>query len=104
MSLFETVYDHTISYLNVWKFPRPEQLEHALKRATAILIPADHTMLSQFEKHVMFTPNDDTDIEGLHGFFNGLPVITESNRKRTHTVMIIYDLNRIAQDAIKGFA
>jgi len=103
MTLFEKVYDNTISYLNVWKFPYPEQLERMLQGVTTILVPTQHAMIERFEKHVMFVPNYDTDIEGLYGFFNGIPVITGRNRTRSHNVMFTHSLNRLAQEAIKDF-
>lgn len=103
MTLLDKIYDNTLAYMHVFKFPTQEVIERCGKgEFQAMLIPADHVLKPQIVKHVMFTPADRPILHFL-GWFNGVPVITENERSRgrTHNIMLCSYLNRLALDALK---
>jgi hypothetical protein len=103
MTLLNKIYDNTLAYLHVFKFPSQQVIEACGKGDYLVmLVPADHVLLPQIVKHVMFTP-DDRNILHFLGWFNGVPVITENERSRgrTHNIMLCSYLNRLALDALK---
>lgn len=103
MTLLNKIYDNTLAYMHVFKFPSQQVIEACGKGSYLVmLVPADHVLLPQIVKHVMFTP-DDRNILHFLGWFNGVPVITENERSRgrTHNIMLCSYLNRLALDALK---
>ena len=103
MTLLNKIYDNTLAYMHVFKFPSQQVIERCGDgEFLVMLVPANHALLPQIVKHVMFTPADRSILHFL-GWFNGVPVITENERSRgrTHNIMLCSYLNRLALEALE---